>query len=149
GGQFPRPCLFERLDRVLAKAKPEVVFACYGMNDGIYRPLDPARFGAFQNGVAKLIEKCQKAGVKRILLVTPPIYDFAPKKGEFNYDTVLAEFANWEAGLKDPSVTVIDLHTTMQKARAARAAPYSGDHVHFGDDGHLLVARTILSALGA
>src|SRR5258706_9890367 len=38
GGQFPRPCLFERLDRVLAKTKPDIVFACYGMNDGIYYP---------------------------------------------------------------------------------------------------------------
>src|SRR5260221_3185760 len=85
GGQFPRPCLFERLDRVLAKAKPDVVFACYGMNDGIYLPLDKGRFAAFQNGVTKLIGRCQKAGVKRVFLVTPPIYDFAPKKGEFNY----------------------------------------------------------------
>src|SRR6185369_8687498 len=38
GGKFPRPCLFERLGRLLDKAKPEVVFACYGMNDGIYQP---------------------------------------------------------------------------------------------------------------
>ena len=27
GGRFPRPSLFERLDRVLAKVKPEIVFA--------------------------------------------------------------------------------------------------------------------------
>ena len=40
GGKFPRPCLFERLGRVLEKAKPEVVVACYGMNDGIYVPLN-------------------------------------------------------------------------------------------------------------
>jgi lysophospholipase L1-like esterase len=45
GGKFPRPCLFERLGRVLEKAKPEVVFACYGINDGIYLPLDKDRFG--------------------------------------------------------------------------------------------------------
>ena len=55
GGKFPRPCLFERLGRVLEKAKPEVVFACYGMNDGIYQPLDKDRFAAFQKGVALLI----------------------------------------------------------------------------------------------
>src|SRR5262249_5344590 len=74
GGQFPRPCLFERLDRLLEKAKPEVVFACYGMNDGIYLPLDKERFAAFQKGVTKLIERCQKAGAKQVFLVTPPIY---------------------------------------------------------------------------
>src|SRR3954452_13814839 len=91
GGKFPRPCLFERLDRLLEKARPEVVFACYGMNDGIYLPLDRGRFKAFQDGVAKLIERCKKAGAKRIYLVTPPIYDFSPAKGQFNYDAVLAE----------------------------------------------------------
>jgi len=31
GGKFPRPCLFERLGRLLEKAKPDVVFACYGI----------------------------------------------------------------------------------------------------------------------
>ena len=96
GGKFPRPCLFERLGRLLEKARPEVVFACYGMNDGIYLPLDKDRFAAFQKGVTKLIEQCKKAGVKQIFLVTPPIYDFAPKKGEFNYDAVLTEYAKWE-----------------------------------------------------
>src|SRR3954469_5000101 len=82
GGKFPRPCLFERLDRLLEKARPEVVFACYGMNDGIYLPLDKGRSAAFQDGVAKLIERCKKAGAKQVFLVTPPIYDFAPKKDE-------------------------------------------------------------------
>ena len=148
GGAFPRPCLFERLGRVLEKSKPEVVFACYGMNDGIYLPLDKERVAAFQKGVTKLIEQCQAAGVKQIFLITPPIYDFAPKAGEFNYDSVLAEFAKWQMTLKLPGVQVIDLHTAMAKARADRTAPFSNDKVHFGDDGHLVVAKSILTALG-
>jgi lysophospholipase L1-like esterase len=149
GGKFPRPCLFERLGRLLDKARPEVVVACYGMNDGIYLPLDKGRFAAFQKGVTKLIEQCKKAGAKRIFLVTPPVYDFSPKKGEFNYDAVLTGYARWEAGLKAPGVTVIDLHTAMRKARDARIAAFSGDRVHPGEDGHLLMAKTILTALGA
>jgi lysophospholipase L1-like esterase len=149
GGKFPRPCLSERLGRLLEKAKPEVVVACYGMNDGIYLPLDRERFAAFQKGVMNLIEKCKKAGVKQVYLVTPPIYDFAPKKDEFNYDAVLADYARWETGLKIDGVTVIDLHTAMRKARDARTAPFSADRVHPGDDGHLLIAKTILAALGA
>jgi hypothetical protein len=86
--------------------------------------------------------------VKQIFLVTPPIYDFTPKKDEFNYDTVLTEYAKWEMGLKIDGVTVIDLHTSMRKARGARTEPFSKDKVHPGDDGHLLMARTILAALG-
>lgn len=148
GGAFPRPCLFERLGRVLEKARPDVVFACYGMNDGIYLPPDKDRTAAFQTGVTKLVEQCRAAGVKQIYLVTPPIYDFAPKAGEFNYDTVLTEYAKWEVGLKLPGVRVIDLHTAMRAARAARETPFSKDKVHFGEDGHLFAARTILAALG-
>jgi lysophospholipase L1-like esterase len=98
GGKFPRPCLFERLDRVLEKARPEAVFACYGMNEGIYLPLDRDRFAAFRKGVTKLIEQCKKAGVRHVYLVTPPIYDFSPKKGEFNYDAVLTEYRSRRPG---------------------------------------------------
>lgn len=148
GGKFPRPCLFERLGRLLEKAKPEVVFACYGMNDGIYLPPDKDRTAAFQKGVAKLLEQCKEAGVKRIFLITPPVYDFTPKAGEFNYDAVLTEYARWETALKVPGVEVIDLHAAMRKARDGRAEPFSKDKVHPGDDGHLLIARTILAALG-
>src|SRR5512137_1614041 len=54
GGEFPRPCLHERLERVLAAFEPTLVLACYGMNDGIYLPPDQTRFKAFQNGILEL-----------------------------------------------------------------------------------------------
>ena len=69
---------------LLDKARPEVVFACYGMNDGIYLPLDRDRFAAFQKGVTHLIDQCKEAGVRQVFLITPPIYDFTPKAGEFD-----------------------------------------------------------------
>jgi lysophospholipase L1-like esterase len=147
GGKFPRPCLFERLSRLLEKVKPDVVFACYGMNDGIYLPLDRDRSASFRKGVTKLIDQCQAAGVKQIFLITPPIYDLTAKAGEFNYDEVLTEYARWETTLKAPGTHVIDLHTAMRKARDGRAEPFAKDRVHFGDDGHLVAARTILAAL--
>jgi hypothetical protein len=133
---------------MLEKAKPDVVFACYGMNDGIYQPLDPQRTKAFQHGVKKMIEQCKAAGVKEFFLVTPPIYDFSPKNGEFNYESVLAEYAKWETTLQIPNVHVIDLHTMMKAAREKRTEVFSKDKIHPGDDGHLLMAKTILSALG-
>ena len=148
GGKFPRPCLTERLERVLTKAKPEVVFACYGINDGIYQPLDKDRFAAFQNGVTKLIDQCKEGGVKQVFLVTPPIYDHTPMKGETDYDAVMAAYAKWLTELKVEGVTVIDLHTAMRKVRDARTDPFAKDKVHYGDDGHLLVARTLLTAVG-
>lgn len=148
GGKFPRPSLFERLGRTLEKMKPEVVFACYGINDGIYQPLEETRFKAFQAGVTKLLDQCQAAGVKQVYLVTPPIFDATTKPGEFNYDSVMTAYAAWEVQLKRPGLTVIDLHTAMRKARDARTEVFSRDRVHPGDDGHLLMARTILAGAG-
>ena len=147
GGKFPRPCLFERLGRVLDKARPEVVFACYGINDGIYLSLDKERFAAFQKGVTKLIDQCKEGGVKQVFLITPPIYDHTAKQEETDYDAVMTAYAKWMVELKVAGVTVIDLHTVMRKARDVRTEPFAKDKVHYGDDGHLLVARTILSEL--
>ncbi len=148
GGRFPRPSLFERLDRVLTKVKPEVVFACYGMNCGIYQPLDDERFGAFKAGVKRLIAESKKSGVEQIYLVTPPIYDATTKEGEFNYDSVLTAYAAWEMAIKDEGVKVIDLHSAMRKARDARKEVFSRDRVHPGKEGHLLMATAILQGLG-
>jgi lysophospholipase L1-like esterase len=148
GGAFPRPCLFERLGRLLERVKPDVVFACYGINDGIYLPLDPERFAAFKKGVITLIDQCKVAGVKEVFLITPPIFDFSPKADEFNYDSVMTKYAAWELTLNIPGVLVIDLHTAMGKARDARTEPFSRDRVHPGDEGHLLMAKTILTAFG-
>lgn len=148
GGKFPRPCLFERLGRLLERAKPDVVFACYGINDGIYKPLAEERFAAFQDGVKQLIAACKAAGVQQIYLVTPPIYDATAKPGEFNYDAVMTKYAEWETSLKEPGVQVIDLHSAMRKARDAQDEVFSRDHVHPGDAGHLLMATTILKGAG-
>ncbi len=148
GGRFPRPCLFERLGRLLEKGKPDVVFACYGINDGIYQPLDEGRFTAFKDGVTRLIAHCKAAGVTDVFLVTPPIYDATTTAGAFNYDSVMTAYAAWEMTLDEPGVHVIDLHTAMRAARDARTEVFSRDKVHPGDEGHLLMARTILEGLG-
>jgi len=147
-GRFPRPCLFERLGRLLEKVKPEIVFACYGINCGIYQPLDEKRFTAFKDGVRRLIKDCKAAGVRQIYLVTPPIFDTTTKEAEFNYDTVMTAYAAWEMTIKEEGVQVIDLHSAMRKARDSRREVFSKDRVHPGLDGHLFMASTILSGLG-
>jgi len=148
GGRFPRPCLFERLGRVLEKVEPEVVFACYGINCGIYQPLDEKRFTAFKAGVGRLIKDCKAAGVEQIVIVTPPIYDVTVKEGEFNYDSVMTAYAAWETTINEEGVHVIDLHSAMRKARDARSEVFSKDKVHPGNEGHLFMATAILKGLG-
>src|SRR5205823_282816 len=76
---FPRPDVHERLERVLAKTKPDIVVAAYGMNDGIYYPFSKFRFVAYQQGINKLIDKVKAAGAKLVLL-TPSMFDPLPLK---------------------------------------------------------------------
>ncbi|MDQ6813524.1 MAG: G-D-S-L family lipolytic protein, partial [Bacteroidota bacterium] len=74
GGSFPRPDLHERLARVLTQTKPDLVFACYGMNDGIYMPFDLDRFQKFKDGINWLHAEVTKTGA-RLIHLTPPYYD--------------------------------------------------------------------------
>ena len=168
GNPYPRPCLLERLDRALKVTRPTIVFACYGMNDGIYHPPSPERLAAFTAGLRQLIDKVRAAGATLVLL-TPPVFDPVPLAGKtvpatatkfgygstfyVAYDDVLAEFARTEVALNEPGVTIIDLHTPMAAALAARRGPdpqfsFAKDGVHPGDLGHLLMAQTVARGLG-
>ncbi|MEY2877739.1 MAG: hypothetical protein RLZZ15_119 [Verrucomicrobiota bacterium] len=152
GGKFPRPDLHERLARVLAQTKPDPIFACYGMNDGIYQPLAEERFAKFRDGITRLHEAATHAGA-RIIHVTPPVFD--ELHGKFpGYDGVLARYAEWLVSQRAAGWTVIDLHTAMRAAldERRRADPkftFARDSVHPDDAGHWIMARAILAGLGA
>lgn len=164
---FPRPCVLERLDRALKAVKPQVVFACYGMNDGIYHPPSAERLAAFNSGLRVLIDKVRATGAQLVLL-TPPLFDALPLRAktvpadasEFGYskpfagyDDVLADYARTELALREPGVKVIDLHGPLHAALATERVrdpnfTFSPDGIHPNDAGHLLVARLILKGLG-
>jgi hypothetical protein len=165
GGAFPRPDLHERLERVLAKTKPELVLACYGMNDGIYFPLGDARAKAFQDGMKKLHDKVTAAGA-RLIHLTPPIFDPLPAKGKLlpagleqypqayeGYDNVLGAYSAWLLGQRAAGWQVLDIHGPMNAALAERrktdpAFTYCGDCVHPDAAGHRLMAQPVLEAWG-
>lgn len=153
GGKFPRPDLFERLDRVLPLAKPDLVFACYGMNDGIYQPLDEARFAKYREGMTRLKAAVEKTGAK-FIAITPPFYDAQKNRGKEFYDDVLGKYAEWlnERASQD-SWHVIDLHTAMAKEIAERRKTqpnfgFAGDGVHPNKDGHWFIARRLIAWFG-
>jgi lysophospholipase L1-like esterase len=162
-GRFPRPDVAERLERVLRVVRPDVVLACYGMNCGIYQPLDEARFARFRDGMERLHATIEAAGAK-VIHLTPPVYDARPDKpgpaAEFfptgsagGYDDVLAAYGDWLLSRRADGWLVIDVHGPMKAAlRTAREADatvvFAPDTVHPNDAGHWALCRAVLAGLG-
>ena len=152
GGQFPRPDLHERLGRILEKTKPDLVIACYGMNDGIYLPFSEERFQKFQDGVKRLRERVVAAGAK-IIHVTPPTFDEV-KGGHPGYGNTLDRYSNWLLEQRAAGWDVADLHGAMNRylAEQRQRDPnffLAGDGVHCNDTGHWIIAKQLLLYLGA
>ena len=143
---FPRPDLRERLDRALKALTPDLVIACYGINCGIYMPLEEERFAKYKEGVQRLKNKVEAQGGK-IIFMTPPVYDKPNPK--FDYDDVMATYAKWLVSKRKDGWKVIDLHTVMKKSLAKKRDndpkfKYSRDGVHPGGEGHELMAQQII-----
>jgi lysophospholipase L1-like esterase len=156
GGTFPRPDLFDRLDRVLTVTRPDVVLAMYGMNCGIYQPLDDGRFAKFKDGIERLHAAVENAGA-RIIHLTPPIYDKQPGKpdpaGGADYDAVLAAYSTWLLSKRAAGWGVIDVHGPMKEALEARRkenpeATFTPDCIHPNDAGHWAIGRAVIAGLG-
>jgi lysophospholipase L1-like esterase len=157
GGSFPRPDLHERLERVLQQTKPDLVFACYGMNDGIYLPFDSNRFQKFKDGIDWLHKTVVKTGA-RLIHLTPPDYDEA--RGKRNgYANVLDTYSNWLLKQKKAKGwEVIDIHYPMKKylkahrkvdaAFGLNGFALAEDGIHPGETGHWIIARQMLVYLG-
>ena len=149
---FPRPALSERLDRVLAAAKPDLILACYGMNDAS-TPNDDSRFARFQAGIERIRTAAAAAGVKQVIHLTPPAQDDGPGKPVGPHDLALERFTRWLLEQRSKGWTVIDLHGPMRASLEAERAKnpafrYCGDGIHPNDAGHLLMARQVIAAWG-
>lgn len=152
GGQFPRPDLAERLDRVLKVVQPDLVVACYGINCGIYLPFDNERLGKYQQGMKKLKAAVEKTGAKFIVM-TPPFYDDLRSPRKFSYNEVLDRYSDWLVSQRKEGWTVIDLHGPMTKAiHDKRVADpqftMQPDGVHPNDAGHWFVAQNLIRVMG-
>ena len=167
GGAFPRPVLSERLDRALAKIKPDLVVACYGMNDGTYYPFAEDRFKKFQLGITELRNKVIKSGAE-FWVMTPPPFDHKPimsttlpdglseypsGKPFVGYDSVLGRYSDWLMSQKANGWRVIDLHGPLNAYLTEQRAKnpnynFAPDGVHLNETGHRLIARQILTAYG-
>jgi lysophospholipase L1-like esterase len=152
GGAFPRPDLAERLDRVLALAKPDLVIACYGINCAIYEPFDERRFEKYRDGIKHLKSQVEAAGAK-LVLVTPPFYDDQRSPKPFSYNQVLDRYSDWLLQQRQDGWLVVDLHGPMTREvneRRAKDATFTfqPDGVHPNDDGHWFIAQQLIRWFG-
>ena len=165
---FPRPNLQERLCRVLQNTKPELVVACYGINDGVYYPFSQERFHKYQEGVRRLAAEVASVGAE-LILMTPPPFDSQPMAeqgkllskdaSEFswshiyeNYDAeVLQPYSRWLLRNPQGAKLVIDLRTPIlqvleERRRSDPDFVMSNDGIHLDSVGHRHLAEAILDA---
>ena len=143
----PRPDLATRFERTIAPLDPDVIVACYGMNDGIYQSPSDEIFKKYQAGVERLIDRVRKGTRARLVLLSPPPFDFVARKRKSkpgaaasyinpaeDYDQALAHFSAWLLTTPRPapqpddddrrwrtsSPLVVDLHTPINAHLAAR-----------------------------
>ena len=163
GHPWPRPCIHSRIDSALALIQPDLVMACYGMNDGLFANHDDQRFEAYKEGIYALIDKIEAWGAE-VILLTPTVFDSTSTRNPVSYDgephsyqhpyflynEVLRSFANWLLSIKD--VSVIDLFHPMELELIAAKknkpdSTFIPDGVHPNLSGHFIMAKTILADL--
>jgi len=150
---FARPCLSERLARVLDGVQPDLVLACYGMNDGLYQPLDPQRSAAFRAGIEALVAELERRGIAFTLLTPPPFDEARASVGRgADYDAVLESYSAWLVAQRTRGWSVIDtragLTTRLVRERARDPNfTFSPDGVHLDEHGHRAFALGVAAAL--
>ena len=167
---FPRPNVHERLERALDILEPDVIVACYGINDGIYSPFDSTRFEQFKDGIKKLIQEVKLKEIE-LVLCTPIAFDAQPfrKAGKLlphdtekpfawfsifdGYEDVIGKYSEYVKTLSDDVDVLVDVHDPIRYSLLAsrktnKAYAMSGDGVHVDSSGHLIIARAIASACG-
>ncbi|MEI6106536.1 MAG: SGNH/GDSL hydrolase family protein [Opitutae bacterium] len=146
-----------RLERDVIRLKPTVVTIMLGMNDGRYRPMEPATRQAFSDGYRALIARLRQAlpEARLYLIRTSPFDDysvtpdFAP-----GYDLALRELGDVVTAIgQENNIPVVDFGRSVsagiQRVAAENrdlAAQLLPDRVHPGPAAQLVMGATLLRA---
>jgi RNA polymerase sigma factor (sigma-70 family) len=130
----------QRLERDVFVHRPTLVAFSAGTHDAIYN-VAPADYEADVRAIAA---ELRRQGVPMLLLTTGLLSGefarFEPRLTEYN--AVLHRLGR-EFGCR-----VADVNRRMQEARAAGLVVIEGDNVSPNQEGHRLIARAVLDALG-
>jgi lysophospholipase L1-like esterase len=149
-----------RLERDVVALKPTVVTIMLGMNDGGYKPFDPATLATFGDGYRAIVSKLQRAlpGVRLTFILSSPFDDVArPPQFAPGYDDVLRRLGCYVAtlGAKEKA-TVVDFRGPVNAGIAAVMKENPGlarqvvpDRVHPGAAGHAVMGAALLRGWNA
>ncbi len=158
-----RPDAHDRFDRDVKSVAPDLIVACFGMNDGNYHPFDRERFRAYRDGVRRLIDRADEIRAT-VHFITPPPFDdhrrqvadpaaifYGYRHPYSRYDDVLARYGHWLLKLRTEGHVVADAHWVLnahlQRRRAERVSFFlASDAVHPNKTGHWLMAESLLEA---
>lgn len=151
--------MLERLDRHVLAHRPDWMAISVGVNDAWYS-VKKARntldklipLEQFAANVTEIVDRCEKAGTKPILL-TPSLIGEDPSNDD---NRRLAPYADWVRSFaRERSIPLADVNAAMQEAVKTNPVPwlaanrwYTTDGVHMNPRGFRMMARTVLKTIG-
>ncbi len=144
------PSTLARFDYDVAGWKPTVVSVELGMNDAGGTPTEK-----FVSNMSAMVARIKAAGARPVILSASPVNDglgagkFAPRNARLDeYATALKSFA-----AKDQIPYADQFHALVEvwakNKQDAKGVNLTGDAVHPGAPGQLMMAAALLKALGA
>lgn len=131
----------KRLDRDVLPLHPDLVTLSAGINDVLHK-VDPA---AYQADVDAIAARLKKEGIPLIILTTSVL----GRKRHATADDRLADFnAALRRVARKYGCKVAEVNERMQAARKDGVTLLDEDEVHPNFEGHRLMARAVLNALG-
>ena len=155
--------LLNRMSTEVLPFHPTVATTCYGMNDGAYAAIDPARQEAYRKNTEAIIKKFRDGGIRFIVIGSPGLvdtytFDRIPGRSysATNYNNTLADLARIAREVAaEQGVTYADVYGPMAVVMKAAKAKYGPaydlagpDGIHPQANGHLVMAYAFLKALG-
>jgi lysophospholipase L1-like esterase len=143
-----------RAARDVLSERPTAVTINFGMNDGGYRALDERIYGNYIRNQDALVKKLAEAKVRVALLSTSPVEERKRRDGETYNRTLLAFCEGLKSVAAKHGATHGDqfrpaLLVLRRMAKDKASFECFPDSVHTNHCGGLLMAHSILTALGA
>ena len=154
---------FDRMDNDVLCFDPSVATLCYGMNDGGYSESKPETIEKYRDALTNVVRNFKEAGLREIVVGSPGPVDSDSFKGVWfhpitsaEYNSTLADLAaTAESVAQSEGVRFANLHAEGMRVMQLMKDKYGKEYFLFGDDGihpreagHLLMACSMLEALG-